>query len=80
MNKNKPRFVSHVPRNQVIKWHLEESSRQSIGHVWIYFTLVRKRYFFNKIMSDSLNLIMPVKTRTVHNNDALGYPINSNVQ
>ena len=29
-----------------------------------------KLAFFNKITSDSLNFIMPVKTRTVHNNDA----------
>ena len=26
--------------------------------------------FFNQIVSDSLNLIMPIKTRTIHNNDA----------
>ena len=29
-----------------------------------------KLAFFNKIISDSLNFIMPVKARTVHNNDA----------
>jgi hypothetical protein len=42
--------------------------------VWSCLDLINyfegKVDFFNKIVSDSLNLIMPLKTRTIHNNDA----------
>ena len=36
----------------------------------MFGTCEGKLAFFNKTISNSRNFIMPVKTRTVHNNDA----------
>ena len=71
-NKNKPRVVKLRDARP--------SNRMALGRVlstidWSCLDLINsceeKLAFFNKIISDSLNFIMPVKTRTVHNNDAL---------
>ena len=71
MNKNKLRLVK--PRDT------KPSNKMALGRIlstvdWSCLDLIHsygeKLSFFNKIKSDSLNVIMSGKTRTVHNNDA----------
>ena len=69
--KNRPRVVKSRDTRQ--------SKEKELGRVlstfgWSYLDLINsceeKVTFFNTIISNSLNLVMPVKNRTVHNNDA----------
>ena len=58
---------------------IRPSNKMALGRVlstidWSGLDLINscegKVDFFKKIVSDSLNLIMPMQTRTIHNNDA----------
>ncbi|CAB4016222.1 Hypothetical predicted protein [Paramuricea clavata] len=71
INTNKPRVVKSRD--------IRPSNKMALGRVlstidWSCLDLINscegKVDFFNKIVSDSLNLIMPIKIRTIHNNDA----------
>ena len=71
INTNRPRVVKSRD--------IRPSNKMALGRVlstidWSCLDLINscegKVDFFNQIVSDSLNLIMPIKTRTIHNNDA----------
>jgi hypothetical protein len=68
INTNRPRVVKSRD--------IRPSNKKALGRVlstidWSCLDLINscegKVDFFNKIVSDSLNLIMPIKTRTIHN-------------
>ena len=71
INTNRPRVVKSRD--------IRPSNKMALGRVlstidWSCLDLINscegKVDLFNKIVYDSLNLIMPIKTRTIHNNDA----------
>ena len=71
INTNRPRVVKSRD--------IRPSNKMALGRVlstidWSCLDLINscegKVDFFNQIVSDSLNLIMAIKTRTIHNNDA----------